>query len=67
MGLENKVKNKANQAGGKVKETVGRLTDDPQMEFDGQVQNAGAKLAEDAEKAKDSVKRGVRGIKDALK
>jgi uncharacterized protein YjbJ (UPF0337 family) len=67
MGLENKVKNKANQAGGKVKETVGRLTDDPQMELDGRMQNAGAKVAEDAEKVKDSVKRGVRDIKDALK
>jgi len=67
MGLENKVKNKANQAGGKIKETVGRLTDDPQMELDGRMQNAGAKLAEGAEKVKDSVKRGARDIKDALK
>ena len=67
MGLENKVKNKANQAGGKVKETVGRLTDDPQMELDGRMQNAGAKVAESAEKVKDSVKRGVRDIKDTLK
>ena len=67
MGLEDKVKNKTNQAGGKVKETVGKLTDDPQMEFDGRMQNAGATLAEDAEKVKDSVKRGARHIKDALK
>jgi uncharacterized protein YjbJ (UPF0337 family) len=37
------------------------------MELDGRMQNAGAKVAEDAEKVKDSVKRGVRDIKDALK
>jgi uncharacterized protein YjbJ (UPF0337 family) len=67
MGFDDKVKNKANQAGGKVKEVVGKLTDDPQMELDGRMQNAGATMAEGAENVKDSVKRGARHLKDALK
>lgn len=66
MDIEDKIKNKADQAGGKVKETVGKLTDNEQMEGEGRLQNAKATLAEDAEKLKDSVKDAAKHIKDSF-
>jgi uncharacterized protein YjbJ (UPF0337 family) len=66
MDIEDKIKNKADQAGGKVKETVGKLTDNERMEGEGRLQNAKATLAEDAEKLKDSVKDAAKHIKDSF-
>lgn len=66
MDIEDKIKNKADQAGGKVKETVGKLTDNEQMEGEGRLQNAKATLAEDAEKLKDSVKDAAKHIKNSF-
>jgi len=67
MDLEDKVKNKADQVGGSVKETVGKLTDDEQMEAEGRLQHVKATLAQDAEKLKDSVVDAAEHIKDAFK
>jgi uncharacterized protein YjbJ (UPF0337 family) len=67
VDLEDKVKNKADQASGSVKTTVGKLTDDKKMESEGRVQHAKATLAEDAEKLKDSVKHAAEHLGDAFK
>jgi uncharacterized protein YjbJ (UPF0337 family) len=67
VNLEDKMKNKVDQAGGAVKETVGKLTDDEKMQAEGHMQHAKAVLAEDAEKVKDSVVGAAGHIKDAFK
>jgi uncharacterized protein YjbJ (UPF0337 family) len=67
MGLEDKVKNKAARASGKVKQAVGKLTNNEQLESEGRVQNENATLAEDAEKLKDDVKRSARHVRDVFR
>lgn len=67
MDIEDKVKNKADQASGSMKEAVGKLTDNEQMQAEGHMQHAKATLAEDAEKLKDSVKHAAEHIGDAFK
>lgn len=67
MDLDDKVKNKVDQASGKAKEAVGKLTDDEKMEAEGRLQHAKAVLAEDADKLKKSVENAAEHIKDAFK
>lgn len=67
MGLDNNVKNKVDQASGKVKEAVGKLTDDEELEAEGRLQHDKATLAEDAEKLKTTVKDAVKHVKDVFK
>lgn len=67
MDLEDKVKNKADQASGKVKETVGKLTDNERLEAEGRLQHDKATLSEDAEKLKKNVMDAAGHIKDAFK
>jgi uncharacterized protein YjbJ (UPF0337 family) len=67
MDMEDKVKNKADQATGSVKESVGKLTGDEKMQAEGHMQHAKATLVEDAEKLKDSVKHAAEHIGDAFK
>jgi uncharacterized protein YjbJ (UPF0337 family) len=66
VDLKHKMKNKADQASGKVKETVGKLTDDGRLEAKGRLQHAKGTLAEDAGKLKDSVKHAAGHIRDAF-
>ena len=51
MDIGDKAKNKADQVSGKVKETVGKLTDDEELEAEGRLQHDKAVLAEDADKS----------------
>ena len=73
MALEEKL----NQAKGALKENVGKLTDDKQMEAEGVVENTVAKVkdvantvTEDIKKtaddAKDAVEGAISGLKNAL-
>ena len=73
MALEDKL----DQVKGAVKENVGKLTDDKQMEAEGVVENTVAKVkdaahtvAEDIKKtaddAKDAVEGAISGLKNAL-
>jgi len=65
--MKDKVKNKASQVSGKAKETVGKLTDDEQLEAEGRLQHDKATLAEDADKLTVNVKHAAEHIKDAFK
>lgn len=67
MGIEDAAKNKANEASGKVKETVGKLTDNKRLEAEGRLQHDKAKLAEAADKVKKSVRGAADDIKDVFK
>jgi uncharacterized protein YjbJ (UPF0337 family) len=56
MGLDDKVDNKAEEVGGKVKERVGEATDDEDLRAEGKGDQAGANLKQAGEKVKDAFK-----------
>ena len=51
---------------GRVKEATGVITGDKDLEHEGKVDQAGAKVKETAEKAKDKVEDAVDAVKDKL-
>lgn len=56
MGLGDKISNAAEDAKGKVKETVGDLTDNARLEAEGKADQ----LSADAKKAVENVKDGIK-------
>ena len=56
MAFDDKVDNKAQQLGGKVKEGVGRATDDERLEAEGRADQSGSKLKQAVENVKDAFK-----------
>lgn len=56
MGIDDKIKNAAEEAKGHVKEAVGKLTDNEELEAEGQVDQASADVKQVGEKAKDIFK-----------
>lgn len=54
-----KVKGLANEAAGKIKQGVGRATDDPRTEAEGLIQERKGEAQQSVGKAKDAVKRGI--------
>ncbi len=56
MGLDDKVKNKAQEVGGKGKEKVGEATDDKDLQAEGQADQTKGNLKDAAEKVKDVFK-----------
>ena len=56
MGLDDKIKNAAQDAKGKVKEGWGKVTDDPELQAEGQ-----------ADQAADDLKKAGENVKDAFK
>lgn len=65
MTMEDKAKNALNQLTGKVKETIGEITDNPQLEAEGRIQGAKGKVGEKVEDLKDAVKGAVEDAKEA--
>lgn len=56
MAFDDKVDNKAEELGGKVKEGVGKATDDEQLEAEGHADQASANVKQAGEKIKDIFK-----------
>jgi uncharacterized protein YjbJ (UPF0337 family) len=56
MGLDDKVDNQAENLGGKVKEGVGKATDDEQLEAEGKGDQFKSNLKQAGEKVKDAFK-----------
>lgn len=56
MGLDDKIKNAAENAKGQGKEAVGRATDDEQLQAEGQTDQSKADLKNAGEKVKDAFK-----------
>lgn len=56
MGTGDKIDNQAEVLKGKVKETAGRASDDPQLEAEGKGDQAEGHLKQAGEKIKDAVK-----------
>ena len=57
MGLDDKLSNAAENAGGKAKEAVGQATDDPDLQAEGKADQASSDLKQAGEKVKDAFKR----------
>ncbi|HSV68366.1 MAG TPA: CsbD family protein [Mycobacteriales bacterium] len=55
MGLEDKIKNTAQDATGTMKETIGKATGDEQLESEGLLDQAKAKVKKAGEQVKDAV------------
>ena len=62
MSFSDKVKNEADQLGGKAKQAVGRATDDDRLIAEGQAQETTAR----ARKAGEHVKDAGKNVRDAL-
>jgi uncharacterized protein YjbJ (UPF0337 family) len=56
LGLDDKIENKAEEVKGKVKEGVGKVTGDPELEAEGKGDQAAGNLKQAGEKVKDAVK-----------
>ncbi|MCW3158726.1 CsbD family protein [Micropruina sonneratiae] len=56
MGIGDKIQNKAEEIGGKVKEAVGDATDNERLQAEGAADQAGAKAKQAGESVKDGVK-----------
>ena len=54
MGLDDKLRNAAEDAGGKAKEAAGRATDDERLESEGKADQAQSDLKQAGEKVKDA-------------
>ncbi|MEV7006799.1 CsbD family protein [Streptosporangium sp. NPDC051022] len=63
MGADDKISNKAEEVGGKVKEGAGRLTGDERLEAEGRADQSKSHLKQAGEKVKDTAKH----VKDAFK
>jgi uncharacterized protein YjbJ (UPF0337 family) len=57
MGAEDKVKNKIEDAGGRAKEAIGKVTGDKDTKNEGRVDQAKASLKDAGEKVKDAFKK----------
>ncbi|MFT3832695.1 MAG: CsbD family protein [Micropruina sp.] len=56
MGIGDKIQNKAQEVGGKVKEAVGDATDNERLQAEGAADQAGAKVKQAGEAVKDGAK-----------
>ncbi|GAA4954052.1 CsbD family protein [Actinoplanes utahensis] len=56
MAFDDKVDNKAEEVGGKVKEGVGKATDDERLEAEGKADQRASNLKQAGEKIKDVFK-----------
>ncbi|WP_426297900.1 CsbD family protein [Arthrobacter sp. R-11] len=56
MGLDDKIRNAAEEAAGKVKEKTGEATDNEQLEAEGKADQMKANVKQAGEKVKDAAK-----------
>ena len=56
MATDDKLRNQGEELKGKTKETIGRATDDQELEAAGQADQAKANLKQAGEKVKDAIK-----------
>ena len=57
MATENKAANKVTQAKGNIKKKAGQVTDDPDLEAEGQAKESKGDLKQAGEKIKDAFKK----------
>jgi uncharacterized protein YjbJ (UPF0337 family) len=57
MGIDDKVRNAAQEAKGKIKEGYGDMTDNPELQAEGKVDQAAANVKQAGEDIKDAFKK----------
>ena len=62
MGLDDKIKNAAEDATGKAKEAAGDATNNDQLKGEGKTDQAKASVKDAAENAKDKISEGINKI-----
>lgn len=62
MGFEDKIKNSAEDLGGKAKEAVGDATDNEQLKGEGKADQAKASVRGAVEDAKDKIAEGINKV-----
>lgn len=67
MGLDDKIRNAAEKAGGKIKEGTGKVTDNEQLEAEGRLDQAKAGAKQAGEDVKDAAKNAGDSIRDGFK
>ncbi|MFT4294544.1 MAG: CsbD family protein [Micropruina sp.] len=65
MGIGDKIQNKAEEVGGKIKEAVGDATDNERLQAEGAADQASAKAKQAGEAVKDGVKDAAEDAKAA--
>ena len=56
MGMDDKLRNMAQDVEGKIKEATGKVTDDERLEAEGKVDQSSSDLKQAGEKVKDAFK-----------
>ncbi|MEN0022404.1 MAG: CsbD family protein [Microbacterium sp.] len=67
MSADNDIKNNAEKLGGKVKEGVGKLTDNERLEAEGQADQTKASAKQAGENVKDAAQKAGESIRDGFK
>jgi uncharacterized protein YjbJ (UPF0337 family) len=67
MGLDDKIKNQAQETAGKVKEGVGDATDNRDLQAEGQADQASANLKQAGEHVKDGARDAADDVRDATR
>jgi uncharacterized protein YjbJ (UPF0337 family) len=67
MGIDDKIKNNAQDAGGNIKEGAGKLTGDKSLENEGKLDQAKASAKKAGESVKDAAGDAVDAVKDAVR
>ncbi|GGN96355.1 CsbD family protein [Actinoplanes lobatus] len=57
MGLDDKIENKAQEATGEAKQTIGEATDDKELQAEGKADQRSANLKQAGQKIKDAFRR----------
>lgn len=60
------LENKGQQVGGKIKEGIGKVTDDKDLQAEGRGDQAEGKLKEGLESLKDKTEDAVKSVQDAV-
>lgn len=60
------LENKGQQLGGKIKEGVGKVTDDKDLQAEGRGDQAEGKIKEGLDNLKDKAEEAVKGVQDAV-
>jgi uncharacterized protein YjbJ (UPF0337 family) len=66
MGLDDKIGNKSEELKGEAKEAYGDLTNDPELEGEGKVDQAKAHLKQTGEDVKDNLEDAKDAVKEKL-
>ena len=66
MSMEDKVKHEAEEAKGRLKENVGDVTDNPELQAEGRAETLGAEAKQAGDKVKDAAQEAGEQVEDKV-